>query len=258
MRSLGLPERVGFEMNKRNYYAHHMGWRRRNLRIGQFIQGAAKLAGLCPLTRALERRNYRQHHMDDWTQLAESLGLTPDFSRPWLGPPEMDLVLPEKAPAFFERNAGRKIWLLHPGAAREARRWPHYQELVKSVFSPAQIPLVILEDPAVPRIAADYDSCLMWPMSSLADVSALAAHCDRILCNDSAAAHVGAALKKHVVTIFGPGSSDWFAPYTPERTVIESFVCPYRPCIDRCVQPRFICLDDVSFDRVVERITPLF
>ena len=245
MRKLGIPERIGFPMNERNYYGHHVAWRKRNLRVGKFIQAAVQAVGIRPATTALERRDYSQHHMTDWAQLGEALGVAVDMDSPWLESP----ALPENARPFLERNAGRKIWLLHPGAAREWRRWPHFQQLVDTVLGPAQVPLVILQDPAAPAVQPAYDNSLMWPMSSLADFVALAARCDVILCNDSAACHIAAALRKHVVAIFTSGSSDWFAPWS-ERTLIESTCCPYRPCLDRCLQPSYICREEITLERV--------
>ncbi len=253
---LGIRQRVGFPMNTRNYYGHHVAWRARNLRFGRMIQAAATAVGVPPLTTALLRHDYQEHHIAAWAQLGEAIGLDLDLQAPWLGPPAMTDNLPESARPFFERNAGRKIWLLHPGAAREWRRWPHFQKLVDTELGPAQVPLVILEDPAAAAIRPPHDNCLVWPMSSLADFIALAARCEVILCNDSAACHIGAALRKHVVTIFTSGSSHWFAPYS-ERTLIESNRCPYRPCLDRCLQPRYICRDEITLERVAGPVQKL-
>ena len=256
MKSLGLPQRIGFPMNRKNYYGHHLAWRERNLRIGQAIQTLANFGGRKLLTTSGDRRDYQQHHVTDWVQLAEFLGLSCDLDTPWLDPTSSRAILPEKAESFFAGNAGRKIWLLHPGASCEWRRWPHFQKLLQTVFAPANVPLVILQDPAAPPVAATHDNCLVWPMSTLPDFVALAARCDYILCNDSAACHIGAALKKHVITIFSSGSSAWFAPYS-QRTLIESTLCPYRPCLDKCQQPRYICLDEITLEKVAQPIQAL-
>jgi ADP-heptose:LPS heptosyltransferase len=246
---LGIQERIGFPMNARNYYAHHLSWRKRHLRIGKTIQAVAKAVGIRPLTTALERRDYLQHHVVTWAQLGESLGLSPDMESPWLDAP----ALPDAARPFFERNAGRKIWLLHPGAGREWRRWPHFQQLVDTVLGPAQVPLVIVQDPAAAAVRPAHDNCLLWPLGPLAEFVAVTARCDVILGNDSAAAHIGAALRKHVVAIFTSGSSEWFAPFT-KRTLIESTCCVYRPCLDRCLQPSYICREEITLGRVAQSV----
>ena len=254
MRALGIPRRVGFPMNEVNYYAHHLAWRRRSLRIGETIQAACRAVGVAPLTEPLQRRSYHQHHVADWAQLAEALGFLPDLSPPWI-----DLApggLPERAERFLEKNRGRKIWLLHPGAAKENRKWPHYGRVIVEVFAKHDVPLILFQpsDGPILEVPATYANCLPWPQGPLDEFLRLTSRSDLVLCNDSAAAHVGAAFGKQVLTVFGPGSSEWFAPYAPAAKIFESSVCPFRPCIDRCVQPSYICLEDVSFDRVAEGI----
>jgi ADP-heptose:LPS heptosyltransferase len=252
---LGIPQRVGFDMNRINYYANEVPERQKNLKIGESIQRAVRAVGLKPLTAALQRRDYQQHHVEDWRQLAEALGIPWDVEEPWLD--AAGLKVPEAVGAFLAKNAGRKIWFLHPGASKETRRWPHFEFIVRDLFLKRNIPLLILDDPEVPPIEVKYENCLYCSRGSVADFVALIAHCDFVLCNDSAASHIGAALKKHVVSIFGSGSSNWFAPYTNERTVIESNACPYRPCLDICVQPTIVCLNDITPGRVAGQIEAL-
>ena len=257
MRALGVPRRVGFPMNRMNYYAHHLAWRRRSLRIGEAIQGACRVVGIAPLTEPLERKSYRQHHVAAWGQLAEALGFSLDLRPPWIDLPAG--ALPERAECFFRENQGTKIWLLHPGAAKESRKWPHYGRMIGEVFARHGTPLILFQpaDGPVLEVPAGYANCLPWPQGSLDEFLRLAARSDFVLCNDSAAAHVGAAFGKRVLTVFGPGSAEWFAPYTPQAKIFESSVCPFRPCYDRCVQPSYLCLEDVSFSRVAQAIEEL-
>ena len=257
MRALGIPHRVGFPMNEVNYYAHHLDWRRRSLRIGEAIQAACRAVGIAPLTQPLERKSYAQHHVADWEQLAAALGFPLDLRPPWI---ELaSTALPERAERFLQQNQGRKIWLLHPGAAKPNRKWPHYGRIVGEVFAKHDLPLILFQPTDGPSVEVPpaYANCLPWPQCALDEFLRLAARSDFVLCNDSAAAHVGAAFGKHVLTVFGPGSSEWFAPYTPQTEIFESSVCPFRPCIDRCVQPSFLCLEDVSFARVAAGIERL-
>jgi ADP-heptose:LPS heptosyltransferase len=250
---LGIPQRIGFPMNEVNYYAHELPVRKKKLETGEAIQRALRLLQIRALTTVLQRGSYRQHHVEDWQQIAQPLQIPWEIDPLWLDPGPA----PAAAADFLVRQAGRKIWFLHPGAGKEIRRWPHFELMVRQLFAPRNVPLIILDDPGSPRIDIEYENCLHWPMGTLADFFALAARCDYLLCNDTAAAHVGTALRKHVVTIFGPGSSDWFAPYTRERTVIESHACPYRPCLDNCVQPTLVCLNDVTPERVAGQLEKL-
>ena len=80
------------------------------------------------------------------------------------------------------------------------------------------------------------------------DLSSLAAalnRADAVLCHDSLPAHLAAALGKPVITIFGSGEPDWFAPWNNRDRVVQRRVCPLHPCIDRCGMDRYLCLEAV-------------
>ncbi|HEY8965561.1 MAG TPA: glycosyltransferase family 9 protein, partial [Candidatus Methylacidiphilales bacterium] len=94
---------------------------------------------------------------------------------------------------------------------------------------------------------------LAWAPGPLDEFLALVSRCDVVLGNDSASSHAGAAFGKRTATVFGSGSSRWFAPYSLDRDdalLFESSACPYRPCFDRCVQPSYVCLEGVSYEKV--------
>jgi heptosyltransferase-2 len=80
------------------------------------------------------------------------------------------------------------------------------------------------------------------------------AGCDAVLCHDSFPAHLAAALGKPVVTIFGSGEPDWFAPFNNRQRVVQKRVCPLHPCIDRCGMPRYICLDEIQPAEVLRQL----
>jgi ADP-heptose:LPS heptosyltransferase len=254
LRALGIPRRVGLPMNEQNYYARHLDWRRRGLRNGRAVQTLCGLAGLKLLTDPLQRNDYQQHHMDDWAQLALALGFTADASPPWMDLPEGSL--PNEVERFFTRNQGKKIWFLHPGAGKDCRKWPDYARVVKEVFARHDVPLFILQPPDCPEIPTFHENALRWPTGSLEDFLRLVSRCDYVLCNDTSAAHVAAAFGKRVLTVSGPTSKNWFGPYVPEerRRIFESFICPVRPCYDRCVQPSYICLEATTYDMVARGI----
>jgi ADP-heptose:LPS heptosyltransferase len=84
-------------------------------------------------------------------------------------------------------------------------------------------------------------------------VAALAS-CDAILCHDSFPAHLAAALGKPVVTIFGSGEPDWFAPWNNRQRAVHKRVCPLHPCIDRCGMDRYICLEEIQPAEVLRQL----
>lgn len=255
-RALAIPRRIGFPMNEVNYYAHHLRWRRRRLRIGRFFQASARSLGLRLLTDPLRRANYLQHHVEDWKQLSAALNLPFSPRVPWIN---LTLAsLPEQVEKFFREHRNKKIWLLHPGAGNKIREWAHYGRLVDEVFARHSIPLIVIQVPGSLITCNSYPELFFWPGGSLKDFFQLVVRCDFIMGNDTASVHIGAALAKQVITLFGPGSAFWFAPYTPHKTLFESFICPVRPCYDRCIQPSNICLEEVTFDNVSQGILKLF
>ncbi|MFM8229921.1 MAG: glycosyltransferase family 9 protein, partial [Chthoniobacterales bacterium] len=83
--------------------------------------------------------------------------------------------------------------------------------------------------------------------------SALAAS-DAVVCHDSLPGHLAAALGKPVVTIFGSGEPDWFAPWANRERAVQKRVCPLHPCIDRCGMDSYLCLEAVSVDDVAAKV----
>jgi ADP-heptose:LPS heptosyltransferase len=80
---------------------------------------------------------------------------------------------------------------------------------------------------------------------------------DAVLCHDSLPAHLAAALGKPVVTIFGSGEPDWFAPWNNRDRVVQRRVCPLHPCIDRCGMDSYLCLDAVTTGDVLAQLERL-
>ena len=78
-----------------------------------------------------------------------------------------------------------------------------------------------------------------------------------MLCHDSLPAHLAAALGKRVVTIFGSGEPDWFAPWSNRDRVVQQRVCPLHPCVDRCGMDSYLCLDAVKTTDVLAQLQRL-
>ena len=81
---------------------------------------------------------------------------------------------------------------------------------------------------------------------------------DGVLCNDSLASHLAAAVGVPVATIFGSGDPAWFAPHGNAHLVIAANACPYRPCVDRCAMPARGGLESVSIRLVERKLSAMF
>ena len=250
----GARQRIGYPMNEQNYYGHHIPERRKKMKMGRFLSSVAGCLLLRRLlTKKIDRRSRDQHQVENWRQLAESLSLPWDVGTPWI--PEENIAPARHAAA----RDGGKSWAWHIGARSAMRRWPvdKVESVVKSYFIATGRRLLLIassEDEVPPSLAE------LAPVSrpkSFRELCAVVNAVDFLICNDTGVAHVGAALGKKVVSIFSSGEPRWVAPFDNADLVVESKVCPHRPCYDRCVMPSVICMEAVSTDLVVRKLTTL-
>jgi len=246
MRLSGARCRAGFPMTPGNYHAHHLAWRKRNLQIGRMLE-IPVLGRL--YTHPCHRANPRQHRIEDWQALAESLDLQLDQTTPWW---------PEAMwPAHAKSSASRTL-AIAPFARLPGKTWP----LEKFVSVARQVgkemgsaaPEIMVLHPGEPMISSvDWPrECQLRPTRSLQELARSLQEADWVLANDSFVGHFAASLGKKVITIFGSGEPDWFRPWGKGNRVIRVPNCPHHPCIDRCFFPTPICLEAVPVELVVE------
>lgn len=242
-------QRIGFPMTRGNYYAADLPWRRRRRQLGRILETLwqATHPGRALLTQRLHRESPRQPHLRCWEQIAESLGVACDYTTPWIrttdNPPP--------------REGDRPILAIHAHARLPSKQWPldRWQKLMSQPFLKEQFNLVeILPHGAAP-VTPDYVRKIRTP--DLASLTDALQGSDAVLCHDSLPAHLAAALGKPVVTIFGSGEPDWFAPYNNRERVVQRRGCPLHPCIDRCGMDSFLCLNAVTIDDVLTQLRNL-
>jgi ADP-heptose:LPS heptosyltransferase len=257
MRRSGAEIRVGFRLTEENFYGIARPWRRRRLAAGRLAGHLLSLAGPL-LTRPLDRPTDGQTHGEKWTAIARALGWEPDFSFPWL-------PVPAPPPEFSDfvaasRAAGMRVAALHAGGRLPGKRWPleNFEAMLSEYFPSRRVAVAIVRAPGeacpAPRAA---DQRVFDSPSPLALAGLLAA-ADGVLSNDSFAAHMAAAVGVPVVTVFGSGDPAWFAPHGNARLCVAADACPFRPCVDRCEQPRFLCIEGVSVPMVAAKLDALF
>ncbi len=257
----GAEARIGFPMEKRNFYASELPWRRRQILIGK---GMNFLGRLCfyreLLTKKVHRSDYFQHHIEDWRQLAEELDLKWSTALPWFSAPET--FLPPNISEWLQaaRSQRQKIWLLHPGARVPGRRWPieRFRTLIEQTFMRHRIPLIVIDPKESPLPREWVPGTLNYRPGSLTEFFSIVSAIDYVVCNDTGVSHAAAALGKRVVCVFGANLPQWFAPYHNLDLVVQNDVCPHRPCFDRCVMPSYICLEAVTVEMVKQQIEKLY
>jgi len=185
----------------------------------------------------LQRESYQQSHLQDWRQLIIAAGLPWNVEVPWL-------------PAQTG-SAGRKpLWVIHPGGRLPTKRWPleRFEELLRDHLSGVNVTIIQPPDSPAPALFSPQHQLVQTP--DFAALIRVLSEADYVLCNDSLVSHLAAALGKKVFAIFGSGNPAWFAPFGNEQRIIKTDCCPFRPCIDRCVQPSRICLESVSVSQI--------
>jgi ADP-heptose:LPS heptosyltransferase len=257
MRRTGAGRRIGFRVAAENFYGAARPWRKRRLIAGQFAERVLSIPSPL-LTEPLDRARTSQTHGESWAQIASALGFEPDYSFPWLPlPPPMPLM--EK---FVQesRDAGKKVLALHPGGRLPGKRWEpgRFQKLLRGYLSDNEFSVAIIKPPG----EQCPEPCNPWQRifetESIPSLAALLAQADGVLCNDSLASHLAAAVGVPVATIFGSGDPAWFAPFGNSHLAIHTNACRFRPCVDRCAMPSLVCLESVSIHLVEDKLSAMF
>ncbi len=241
-------QRIGFPMTHGNYYAADLPWRRNRRWLGRTLETLWQAAhpGRPMLTQWLHRESPRQSHFRCWEQIAEALGISCDYSVPWI-----------QAPATETSRRDRPVLAVHAHARVPSKQWPveRWRELLASPVIAERFDLLEILPPNTDPVTPDKARKLHTP--DLASLVAALQGADAVLCHDSLPAHLAAALGKPVVTIFGSGEPDWFAPWNSRDRVVQQRVCPLHPCIDRCGMDSYLCLEAVGVKDVLAQIERL-
>jgi ADP-heptose:LPS heptosyltransferase len=240
-------QRAGFPMTHGNYYAADAPWRRDRRRLGRALEflWQATHSGHPLLTHQLHRTSPQQSHLRCWEQIAGSVGVSCDYSVPW--------IKTQRKPP----GSGRPVLAVHAHARVPSKQWPaaRWRELLDS-------PSVVESFDLLEILPANTDAVTSGNARKLhtPDLTSLVAAlegADAVLCHDSLPAHLAAALGKPVVTIFGSGEPDWFAPWNNRDRAVQQRVCPLHPCIDRCAMDSYLCLDAVRTNDILAQLQRL-
>ncbi len=242
-----IPVRVGFPMNAMNYYAINAAWRRAQLRRGQVLAMVGALATRRRLlTHPLDRRSMTQHHLDSHAQIASVLNAPYHTQAPWF--PQSPQV------------PSRRTLLIHTGGRLPTKRWPlaYFQQLLAGALARStELDIWLVSGPNEPCPEPVASHQRRVNCATLEELIDLTGRADIVLCNDSLAGHLAAAHGKKVLAIFGSGNPDWFSPGGRAENSIGPAPCRFHPCVDVCLQPRILCLQDVSPDSVEKKLLQL-
>jgi heptosyltransferase-2 len=227
------------------------------LRIG--YQGEHRF-GLLNVTHANPPRSKRPPMVAHYAALAWAPGAKlPDD----LGAPRLEVAVHEsvRACARFHLDARVPLLAFCPGAEYgPAKRWPAeyfamLAGMVEQMFPYTQIVVLgTAKDAPLAQIITQrtsnaHDLC---GQTSLGEACALIAHASAIVTNDSGLMHVGAALGRPLVALYGSTDPRHTPPLTPQAKV-QWLHLDCSPCFKReCPLGHLDCLRKISVEQVFD------
>jgi lipopolysaccharide heptosyltransferase III len=129
----------------------------------------------------------------------------------------------------------RKIALIHPAAAFATKQWAteHFARVAEFLSDRGLAPVAIAapnERPLLEKLCSEAAVKITTLDPSLPEVTALAAHSQLFVGNDSGIAHIAAAVGTPAVVIFGSSNIAHWRPWNsaPAEVVFEEMPC--QPC----------------------------
>jgi len=156
--------------------------------------------------------------------------------------------------------------VIAPGSVWATKRWVGYRELADLLWEKYHADIVLLgsrEDYEICREISEPDHIInLSGKTDLLQSAAIIKLARLAITNDSAPAHIAAAVGTPVVTIFGPTVPAFgFTPYSDKAIIVENTGLYCRPCGShgprRCPEKHFRCMKEISARRVFDECARL-
>ena len=222
-----------------------------------------------PLKRLFFNRliqvNIRTMHVVDYELKAlEQLGITPSSRTLTIKVPDIVQAKIDALITSSGLNHFKVKVAMHPGAGRPARMWPteRFAAIATRLKAKYNAGIIVMagagEEDLIQRMenqtqAIDFKTAKL----SLMEMGALLKRCDLFLGNDTAPAHLAAAVGTKTLALFGPTFPLLWHPYSDKAEVIFSnpaccgctqIACPYE---------NFPCMTSITIEEVWEKIVTM-
>jgi heptosyltransferase-1 len=252
----GAPVRVGFDRPRRAAQRST-----RNLPRQAYIHGwtGAREGAWLTYSHRIPIPTLDQHAVDRYLWLGRLLGFAD-------GPPDFHVPIPAEAEVRVDAllaRYGLRNWPLAvvvPGTLWETKHWhaAGFAEAGRYLANMGRAVVVAgsAKERQRCRQVAELcpGACDLSGQTTLTDLAALLRRADVCLTNDSGSMHLAAALRRPVVSVFGPTDPVWIGPYgQPEAVVRADLAC--APCYLRKLRncPHdHACMKQVPAARVIE------
>jgi len=200
--------------------------------------------------------------IDYYLRLCESIGCDVKNRQTELSLDKNDVDALERIlPSLFDQSA--PVVILVPGGAfGTSKCWPaiRFAETADSLIRDHDAKVVIsvapneIEEQIASSICADSKNELYnlanTPLT-LGQLKALYSKASLVITNDTGPRHIAIALRRKVVTLFGPNDPAWTKPdYDDEIEIVGTADCV--PCAKpKCYKEEHLCMISISVDQVV-------
>ncbi|MBN1895472.1 glycosyltransferase family 9 protein [bacterium] len=242
----------------------------RSFRTGVLLKGASiperigfgKGGGRLFLTR---RVPYSEsiHEVERNIDLIRGLGIPAGASPPVLFPGREEKMRIDRFLLAHHLKTARKLLALAPGSAWPTKRWPLYGflEVAAQMHHRYGIKSFVIGGPAERemglRMERDLPDAVVSAAGtfSLLESAELIRRCRVLVSNDSAPAHMAAAVRVPVISLFGPTVPELgFYPFGGNHTILQKRLS-CRPCGvhggNRCPLRHFRCMRDIHPGEVI-------
>lgn len=204
------------------------------------------------------------HVVDRYLDAVKLMGVDTSGAAPAMRPDVDDIVW---ADGFLLENgySGGLVVGIAPGARRKTKMWPaqKFAEIANELISSKNLSVVMVGDEADAEVGNKVLEGSAQVINAIGQtdigrLSALLSRCDAVVSNDSAPAHIAAAVKTPAAIIFGPTIEEFgFAPYGGGGIAISrDLYC--RPCslhgTVRCPEGHFRCMEEIGSEEVFEAV----
>lgn len=238
-------------------------------RVGYKRDGRGFLLSDYRLPRKLANGKYEPYPMMKYyLELLEKIGIRESNTEMELSvSSKCENELVRKLPEISNVEGGMAI-LVPGGAFGPSKCWPskYFAELADELVDRYGFKVVVSVAPNDFEMKIATEICdnskstlinLAQSPLSLAELKALFVKADIVVCNDTGPRHIAVALKRKVVSLFGPNDPVWTdSKYGGEIQIVADVEC--SPCLKPvCYKDDHYCMKSITVEKVLEAVESL-